>query len=139
MENTNPETSAKACLECDLPLGRGLEDRKYCNDICRTAYYNRRRKAPNNPIVNSLDREMAAIQRVQDILLENRVKLYNMQELFGHTLSPNEFYGFGVNLKYFTSEYRDEGNIYRMCFDHGDRISGEDVYLIYAGAEIYFN
>jgi predicted nucleic acid-binding Zn ribbon protein len=32
------EMSEKNCLECSTPLGPGRSDRKFCNDICRTAY-----------------------------------------------------------------------------------------------------
>jgi hypothetical protein len=98
MENKISENTVRTCLECGLPLGPGREDRKYCNDVCRTAYNNRRRKVahdsikPAGPEVKlNPDREMAAIRRVQDILLENRVRLYNMYELFEHIINLNDF------------------------------------------------
>ena len=140
----------KSCLECGQPLGAGRSDRKFCNDICRTAFNNRRRAdgiAENiatdeaDPEQRSLDPDSAAIKKVQDILVSNRNKLMNMHSLYEASMSLNEFYGFGVNLKYFTSEYKDDyyHEVFRMCFDYGYHIDGERVYLIYSGAEIHFN
>jgi hypothetical protein len=144
-ENPNPE-NVKTCLECGELLGPGREDRKFCNDICRTAYNNRRRKEPP-PLPRVADPEeryeqstLNAIKNIQDILFRNRVQLLNMYGLYENMIGLNDFYGFGINLKYFTSEYKDDnGRTYRMCFDYGYRIEGEHVYLVYSGAEIHFN
>lgn len=139
-------------MECGKALGAGRSDRKFCDDVCRTAYNNTRRanspaepKLPDETGPEQLraGQDMQKIKRVQDILLDNRIKLYNMFNLYESRLSLNDFYGFCINLKYFTSEYKDAryGHlmIFRMCFDYGYHIDGEQVYLIYAGGELHFN
>ncbi|WP_439697038.1 hypothetical protein ACFGVS_00750 [Mucilaginibacter sp. AW1-7] len=150
MTDETTTENQKNCLECGLPLGAGRSDRKFCNDICRTAFNNRRRAGDitkpaaaheARPGQRSPDRDSAAIKKVQDILVSNRSKLMHMHSLYETSMGLNEFYGFGVNLKYFTSEYNDDyyDKVFRMCFDYGYHIDGDRVYLIYSGAEIHFN
>jgi hypothetical protein len=140
----------KSCLECGQPLGAGRSDRKFCNDICRTAYNNRRRSdsmaEPSanyepDPEQRSIDQDMAAINKVYDILVSNRIKLLNMYNIYERRLSVGDFNRFGVNLKYFTGEHRDDyyEKVFRMCFDYGYHIDGNVVYVIYSGSEIFFN
>lgn len=140
----------KNCLECGQPLGAGRSDRKFCNDICRTAYNNRRRSdslaEPTatyepDPEQRSIDQDMAAINKVYDILVSNRIKLLNMYNIYDRRVPIDDFNRFGVNLKYFTSEHQDDyyEKVFRMCFDYGYHIDGNRVYIIYNGAEIFFN
>jgi len=150
MEENQITEDSKRCSECGNPLGPGRSDRRFCNDICRTAFNNRRRnQAVAGPITNyEPDREQQReeqddiqIGRIQQILFENRVKLINMTGLHDHSLNLNDFYGYGLNLKYYTSEYldKDRDMKFKMCFDHGYHIAGETVYLIYWPLEIYTN
>lgn len=145
---TEPD-SPRTCLECGGPLGAGRSDRKFCNDVCRTAFNNKRRAGSltDSPADDeadseqrSIDRDAAAVQRVQQILLSNRAILCNVYELYERRVSYIDFMGHGINIKYFTSEYKDDdGYRYRMCFDYGYRLDGEVVYLIYNGGELHFN
>jgi hypothetical protein len=46
--------------------------------------------------------------------------------------------GWGFNIKYFTSEYQaDDGAAYRLCFDYGYDILGNEVFIIYRPEEIF--
>ena len=139
----------KTCLECGQPLGAGRRDRRYCNDICRTAYNNRRRFdaaveiMPLEPSAEQkeMDRDMAAIHRVYHILLQNRIKLYNLFNLFERVVPIEDFNRCGINLNYFTSMYTDEyyERPFKMCFDYGYHVDDKTVYLVYHGNEISIN
>jgi hypothetical protein len=141
------EMSEKNCLECSTPLGPGRSDRKFCNDICRTAYNNKRRSEvlaeplpdyTKDPEQMKTDQEMRNILKIQDILLNNRIKLYDLYHLYEQIVPLNEFYGFGVNLKWFTNLYTDDyyGLTFRMCFDFGYHIKDDHAYIIWYPNEI---
>ena len=147
MPETIADYNEKHCRECGKRLGPGRRDRKYCDEFCKTAYNNRLRSGtiaepePYVPDNKGAEREKSAFHKVYDILLENRVKLLNMYGLYERSLSLDEFNRFGINLKYHTSEYTDEyfGKPFKMCFDYGYHIDGNQVYLTYSGNELFFN
>ncbi|MGF7073880.1 hypothetical protein [Mucilaginibacter sp. 3215] len=145
-----PETIIKKCLECGKPLGPGRSDRKYCDEFCKSAYNNRQRtgKVADPALTYEPDDEQkarekqsAAMDRICDILVENRVKLLNMYALYERRLSLVEFNRFGINLNYYTSQHTDDyyEKEFKMCFDYGYHIDGDQVYLVYHGNELYFN
>ncbi|MDB4922038.1 hypothetical protein [Mucilaginibacter sp.] len=141
MAETNLEKPIKTCLECGEPLGAGRGDRKFCNDVCRTAYNNRRRKEPAPDDETSyFDRvEMPAIKKVYGVLLDNWSILYNIGQHDGTLLTLRDLLGHGFNLKYFTSELKgDDGKLYKFCFDFGYHITAdEQVHIIYRREEIF--
>lgn len=148
MPETITDKPEKHCRECGKPLGPGRSDRKYCDEFCKTAYNNRLRSGavaeplmPYDPDRQGAERDKTAIHKVFDILLDNRVKLLNMYGLYERCLSLDEFNRFGINLKYHTSEHTDEyfGKLFKMCFDYGYHIDGDQVYLTYSGNELFFN
>ncbi|RKR82144.1 hypothetical protein BDD43_2313 [Mucilaginibacter gracilis] len=133
MPETNSEPNLKTCLECGEHLGPGREDRKFCNDICRTAYNNRRRKepAPAGKLPQLFDKETDSTRHVYEILLNNRSILYHYNEFFGDQIEVRDLIGRGFNLKFFTSEYlASDGGTYRFCFDYGYYIRGEMAYIL---------
>ncbi|MES2378460.1 MAG: hypothetical protein V4553_17840 [Bacteroidota bacterium] len=123
MPEENNIANEKFCLECGEQLGPGREDRKFCNDTCRTAYNNRRRKEPapvKSTLPRLLDKETQNTQKVYKILLNNRQILEYYMLYFGDALELRDLIGRGFNLKYFTSEYlADDTGTYRFCFDYG--------------------
>lgn len=129
----------KTCLECGQPLGAGREDRKYCDDICRTAYNNRRRK---ENLVNEPEtdyRDKPAYQKVYAILLRNR-ELLELTALFKEEpYTFRDLLGKGLNPKYFTSEYEmPDAGTFRFCFDYGYHVTPEErVYIIERTEEIF--
>ena len=134
MEDLQADTTEKACLECGQPLGAGRQDRKFCNDICRTAYNNNRRKetpASNSKLPELRENETYSSRKVYEILLKNRHTLYYHTLYFGDNIALRDLVGHGFNLKFFTSEYVDEhGFAYRFCFDFGYRIHNEEVHIL---------
>jgi predicted nucleic acid-binding Zn ribbon protein len=141
MPETATKKPLKLCLECGEPLGPGRGDRKFCNDLCRTAFNNRRRKEPipDDEFSYFNNVEMPAIKKVYNILLDNWTIMYNIGQYDGAILPLRDLLGHGFNLKYFTSECKFEnGEVYRFCFDFGYRMTNdEQVYIIYRREEIF--
>lgn len=141
MQFTLPENQEeKICLECGAPLGPGRGDRKFCNDVCRTAYNNdRRKKAPVSlhKLPELMEHETYSSRHVYEILLKNRTTLYYYSEFFGDHILLRDLVGRGFNLKFFTSEFTDTSECtYRFCFDYGYAVRGEDVYILYRPEEV---
>lgn len=98
----------RKCLECGEPL-RGRADQKFCNDLCRNSYNNKKRSGSTNYM-----RKINRILKTNHSILEE--------------LNPNEktttFKGVlekqGFNFNYFTSIYTTKsGRIYYFCYDQG--------------------
>jgi predicted nucleic acid-binding Zn ribbon protein len=139
MPGTDIEKPEKLCLECNEPLGPGREDRKFCNDVCRTAYNNRRRKEPAGKEPAEPSGDNPAFQHIYQILVKNRDTLmfYDCYKEEPHTI--RDLQGHGFNLKYFTSEYHMEDiGIFKFCFDYGYHITEIGrVYIIEHSDEIF--
>jgi predicted nucleic acid-binding Zn ribbon protein len=138
MNEINTEKPAKLCLECGDPLGPGREDRKFCNDVCRTAYNNRRRKEPSAQQPETSE-DNPAFQQVYQILVKNREILMLHDYYKEEPYQQRDLQGLGFNLKYFTSECTQEGiGIFKFCFDYGYHITGTGrVYIIERPDEIF--
>lgn len=134
MPEKETETNEKHCLECGQPLGAGRQDRKFCNDVCRTAYNNTRRKetpASHSKLPELREDETYSTRRIYDILLKNRNTLYYHTLYFGDTIALRDLVGHGFNLKFFTSEFVDDnGFVYRFCFDFGYHIHKDEVHIL---------
>lgn len=138
MNEINKEKPAKLCLECGEPLGPGREDRKFCNDVCRTAYNNRRRKEPaaQQPETSGGN---PAFQQIYQILIKNRELLMLHDYYKEEPYLLRDLQGLGFNLKYFTSEYTQEDiGIFKFCFDYGYHITETGrVYILERSEEIF--
>ncbi|PWK68284.1 hypothetical protein LX99_04808 [Mucilaginibacter oryzae] len=150
MDEEKAVAQPKTCLECGLELGAGRSDRKFCDHYCRIAYNNKRRSegitrsavpVEPDPEQQDIDRDIAAMNKIFDILVSNRIKLFNMYHIFERRVPISDFHRFGINLKYYTSEHQDDyyETLFKMCFDYGYHIDGEIVYITYSGSELYFN
>ena len=120
----------KACLECGNPLSPGREDRKFCNDLCRTAFNNRKRKEVIPASINSTH-ELERFQKVYQIILANR-NILMLHDLYVEEPYPlRDLLGHGFNLKYYTSECdMEEVGTFKFCFDYGYRINKDErVYI----------
>jgi Uncharacterized protein containing a Zn-ribbon (DUF2116) len=139
MPEAATEKPPKLCLECGEPLGPGRDDRKFCNELCKTEYHNKKRKAPKpyEPFDYMNSVEMPTFKKIYDILLKNWTIMYNVGQYDGAVLPLRDFIGHGFNLKYFTSEVKEEnGEVYRFCFNFGYRIiKNEEVHIVYRREE----
>ncbi|MBL4675664.1 MAG: hypothetical protein JKY70_05595 [Mucilaginibacter sp.] len=123
MSDLTEITNEKTCLECGQPLGPGRDDRKYCNDICRTAYNNRRRKDEVIKSPETLASVNPEFQKLYEILLANRTTLMMWDTYKEEPYMLIDLLGKGFNLKYFTSECEIEGLPFKFCFDYGYHIT----------------
>lgn len=118
------------------------EDRKFCNDACRTAFNNKRRKEPP-PVAAYVqsddDWRPGYYQRINNIISRNRAILEYLCEIDFRTIDKHDLEGYGFNFKYFSSEYddREHNARYHFCYDHGYRIYNEHlVHIIVRTDEI---
>src|ERR1700733_939599 len=116
---TDPITNEnqKICLECGQPLGAGRSDRKFCNDVCRTAFNNRRREENILKEPAEAYTSKPAFQKIFNILISNRdmLEMYDLYVEQPYLL--RDLLGKGFNPKYFTSEYSLEGGeLFKFCF-----------------------
>ena len=96
------------CKECGKEL-RGRSDKKFCSDMCRNAFHNKKRKT-----------ELIKIAEVNKILIRNN-------RIFNKFLSENEAFvdinqaiNEGVDLTHFTSiQTNPIGEICFVCYDTG--------------------
>jgi predicted nucleic acid-binding Zn ribbon protein len=108
------------CLECGDVL-RGRADQKFCSDICRTAYHNRKHSAKN-----------AVIRRVNSILRKNRNILEKLNPGGKTKVSKEKLTTEGFNFSYITNIYTTKtGNTYFYCYDQGYLpIEGDNFILV---------
>lgn len=141
MQQPATGTQEKKCLECGEPLGAGRDDRKYCGDLCKTAYNNRRRKEPQTTISSQTwkDDRHSFYEKINSIIALNRAIIEHLVETDFRSIEKHDLEGYGFNFKYFTSEYTDpEEGTYRFCYDHGYRIGpdGRRVHFTIRAEEI---
>lgn len=115
----------------------GREDRKFCDDTCRTSYNNRKRRESRKPTVaepQPIVEEMNSpdyIQKIQEILLKNRSILEEATKDGTKRMEKRDLDGRGFIFKYFTSVApAQNGNTYYFCFEYGYRFIENDHYVI---------
>lgn len=98
----------RRCLECGAPL-KGRADQKYCNDLCRNAFNNKK-----------LGRSSNYMRKINRILKKNHsiLKDLNPEEKTTTLRSILEKQGFSFD--YFTHTYTTRsGRIYFFVYDEG--------------------
>lgn len=99
------------CLYCNNPL-KGRLDKKYCDDLCRSAYNNDLRRK-NNRIINQIN---SILNKNRNIIKNNLSAKDNKQEY----CTPTYLIQQGFNFEYFTHIKQDStGHIFRFCYDMG--------------------
>lgn len=98
----------RTCLECNEPL-KGRADQKFCNDLCRNAFNNKKLSGSTN-----------FMRKINRILKKNHAILEELNPVeksttFKSILEKQEF-----NFKYHTNTYTTKtGRIYYFCYDQG--------------------
>lgn len=101
-------TSERKCLECCRTF-KGRTDKKFCSDLCRSAYNNRRNSEGNN-----------YMRHVNNILRRNRRILIEVNATGRNRVSRRLLTSKGFNFSYFTSVYTTrEGMRYYYCYEQG--------------------
>jgi len=114
-----PSQPLRLCLECGEPF-KGRIDKKFCSDICRIAFNNRRNSD-----------QMSYIRSVNNILRKNRRILMSMNPTGKHKVSHGKLKARGFDFSYFTSIYKTrDGALYYYCYDQGYLPIENDCYLL---------
>jgi hypothetical protein len=107
------------CLECGEPI-RGRSDKKYCNDSCRNAHYNKTHRAQTN-----------YMRKINRILSKNRGILEQLNPNETTKISKKRLLNEGFNFDYYTNTYTTKnGKTYYFCYDQGYLDLGGDYYAL---------
>ena len=111
----------KTCLQCSKPL-RGRADKKFCDNYCRTNYYNQLRATSNNCMRN-INHALGKNRRILEELLPSGEKMAKTtKEKLLHE---------GFSFKYITHKFTNKsGSTYHYCYDHGYLALDNERYLI---------
>ncbi len=102
------EETKNTCLECGKPLF-GRIDKKYCNDGCRNAHYNRTHRVANQHI-----------RQINRLLKKNRDILAELNPEGTAKTRRKTLQRLGFNFEYYTNVYTTKnGKTYYFCYDHG--------------------
>lgn len=98
----------RKCLECGEPL-RGRADQKFCNDLCRNAYNNKKLSGSTN-----------LMRKINRILKKNHAILEELNPEEKTTTFRSVLDKLGFNFDYYTNIYTTlAGRIYYFCYDQG--------------------
>lgn len=96
------------CLECGESL-RGRSDQKFCNDLCRNAFNNRRVSASTN-LMRKINRTLKKNHSIlEELNPEDKITVFKSQ------LEKKEF-----DFNYYTHSFTTRtGKTYYFCYDLG--------------------
>jgi len=107
------------CEECGkLLIGRS--DKRFCDDSCRNANYNRGHQKANN-----------FMRKVNRILSKNRLILAELNPNETTKVSRKKLSTEGFNFDFYTNIYTTKnGKTYFFCYDHGYLDLGNEWYAL---------
>jgi hypothetical protein len=112
----------RLCLDCQQPL-IGRSDKKFCDDACRSNYYNRMQHAETGgSCVRRINRTLKHNYRIlQQLNPEGKIKIPRAKMIRA-----------GFDFTYFTHLYETgKGARYHFCYDHGYlQLNNDDVLLV---------
>ena len=109
---TDNDPISHHCEECSEKLN-GRIDKRFCNDLCRTSFNNRRRQKEA-----AIDPQF--IQEIPKIILKNYRILHKLSAGEKITVKKSMLEKQGFNFKFMTSYYTTlDGDTYHFCFDLG--------------------
>ncbi|MGF7082800.1 hypothetical protein [Mucilaginibacter sp. UYCu711] len=96
---THDELPIQPCLECSEPYKVTREDRKFCSDMCRTAYNNRRRKEqpPEQTAASVVDWRPDFYQQINSIIARNRYIMEYLISMDFRAIDRHDLEGYGFN------------------------------------------
>lgn len=110
---------ARLCLECGEPL-RGRADQKFCNDMCRNAYNNKKQ-----------GRTTKYMRKINRILKTNHSILKDLNTDDKTTVYSKKLQKQNFNFNYYTHTYTTRnGSVYHFCYDQGYLKLGNNRYLL---------
>ncbi len=113
------ELEERLCKECGDKL-HGRADKKFCDDLCRNAYYNRVNRG-----------QIQMVRNVNRILSKNRSILAELNPDEKGRTHKNTLVRLGFNFTYHTHTYTTKaGATYFFCYDKGYLPIENDWYLL---------
>ena len=107
------------CLECGKPL-IGRSDKRFCDDSCRNANYNKSNRSTSN-----------YMRKVNRILSKNRLILEGLNPNETTKVSRKKLTTEGYNFDFYTNIYQTKnGKTYFFCYDHGYLDLGNDWFAL---------
>ena len=107
------------CLECGKPL-IGRSDKRFCDDSCRNANYNKSNRSTSN-----------YMRKVNRILSKNRLILEGLNPNETTKVSRKKLTTEGFNFDFYTNIYQTKnGKTYFFCYDHGYLDLGNDRFAL---------
>ena len=107
------------CLECGKPL-IGRSDKRFCDDSCRNANYNKSNRSTSN-----------YMRKVNRILSKNRLILEGLNPNKTTKVSRKKLTTEGFNFDFYTNIYQTKnGKTYFFCYDHGYLDLGNDRFAL---------
>ncbi len=98
----------RKCLECGLPIS-GRNDKKFCDDVCRSAYNNKQNRSTTNLVRN-----------VNRALSKNRKILADLNPAGKAKVRREQLNARGFDFNYYTNIYETQkGGRYFFCYDQG--------------------
>ena len=109
----------RKCLECGEPL-KGRADQKFCNDLCRNAYNNKKLGASSK-----------YVRKVNRILKKNHSILEELNPEEKTTTFKSVLEKHGFNFNFYTHIYTTQnGRNYYFCYDQGYSELDNNKYLL---------
>ena len=98
----------RTCLECNEPL-KGRADQKFCNDLCRNSYNNKKLSGSTN-----------YMRKINRILKKNHAILEELNPEEKTTTFKSVMEKRGFNFNYYTNVYTTKtGRDYYFVYDQG--------------------
>lgn len=98
----------RTCLECGEPL-KGRADQKYCNDLCRNAYNNKKLSGSTN-----------FMRKINRILKKNHSILEELNPTGKTTTFKSKLEKMDFNFDYYTNIYTTKTDrVYYFVYDQG--------------------
>jgi len=98
----------RQCLNCGNELV-GRIDKRFCDDQCRSTYYNRVNRDSTN-----------TVRRINNILRKNRRILEELNPKGKAVVKKDDLLSLGFSFSYFTSIYETKtGKVYRFVYEYG--------------------
>jgi len=118
------------CEECNEIL-HGRIDKRFCSDLCRTSFNNRKRQK-----VAAIDPPF--LREIPKIILNNYRILSRLSSGSKTTIRKTLLDQQGFNFKFITSCYKTtEGDLYYFCFDLGYLpIKGDRILIVNQQSQI---
>jgi hypothetical protein len=100
------------CLFCKKMIRSGRSDKKFCDSICKDAYYNAKKAEDHSDI-----------KKIDMILKKNRRILKKLFTPKNKTLPKNALVNEGFSFEFHTHVITTKlkGNQFIFCYDHGYR------------------